>query len=538
MGRKRIEVETVGEAYLDLLADRGVDYLFANSGTDFAPIIEPMCKPGTRYPKPITVPHENVAVSMAHGYYMVSGRPQAVMLHVSVGTANGICAIMNAARAQVPILFTAGRTPITEAGLTGSRDVPIHWPQEMFDQAGMLRELVKWEYELRNEQQLEAVVDRALNMAMSEPRGPVYLSLPREVLAQSIEAVEYDSPSRHQCASAPYPDPAGIQQAARMLAAAKRPLIITSAIGRDAEAVGHLAALAERYAIPVTQKWARTMNLPADHLMHLGYEPGPFLEDADLILVLDSDVPWIPSYQAPRIDCPVIHMGVDPLFSRYPIRSYRCDLAVTGVLRGALPALSHALAAFEAGMAADIAQRRERIGVLRKKQRDDWAARIERAGRSDVIEPIWISHCLDQVRPDDVIAAVVDLIAGHIQVMMPDLNTGLSHVKSGKIRPLAVFTKARSAEMPSVPTLHETVMPGFELLPWCGLSAPANLPPSIVQRLSDVLEASMKRPAVRERFLQSGVGPFWGDHNEFKAYVVQQLENWTALIKEADIESS
>jgi len=240
-------------------------------------------------------------------------------------------------------------------------------------------------------------------MAMSEPRGPVYLSLPREVLAQSIEAVEYDSPSRHQCASAPYPDPAGIQQAARMLAAAKRPLIITSAIGRDAEAVGHLAALAERYAIPVTQKWARTMNLPADHPMHLGYEPGPFLEDADLILVLDSDVPWIPSYQAPRIDCPVIHMGVDPLFSRYPIRSYRCDLAVTGVLRGALPALSHALAAFEAGMAADIAQRRERIGVLRKKQRDDWAARIERAGRSDVIEPIWISHCLDQVRPDDVI---------------------------------------------------------------------------------------------------------------------------------------
>lgn len=135
-------------------------------------------------------------------------------------------------------------------------------------------------------------------------------------------------------------------------------------------------------------------------------------------------------------------------------------------------------------------------------------------------------------------AAVVDLIAGHIQVMMPDLNTGLSHVKSGKIRPLAVFTKARSAEMPSVPTLHETVMPSFELLPWCGLSAPANLPPSIVQRLSDVLEASMKRPAVRERFLQSGVGPFWGDHNEFKAYVVQQLENWTALIKEADIEPS
>lgn len=403
MGRRKLEVESVGEAYLALLADRGVEYLFANSGTDFAPIIEPMCKPGASFPVPITVPHENVAVSMAHGYYMVSGRPQAVMLHVSVGTANGVCAIMNAARAQVPILFTAGRTPILEAGHPGARDVPIHWPQEMFDQAGMVREMVKWEYELRSGDQVETVVDRALNLSMTEPRGPIYLTLPREVLGEKLPSLEFDSPGRRRTPSAPHPDPAAIAEAAEMIAAAKNPLIITSSAGRDAATVDALSAFADRFAIPVTQKWTRLYNLPTDHPMHLGYEPGPFLEDADVILVLDADVPWVPSYQEPRPDCAVIHMGADPLFSRYPIRGHRCDLAVTGVLRAAIPALAEALAGHEPRMVSAIAARRERVAATRDAQRSRWAAAIDGAASRAPIQPTWVSHCLDQVKADDTI---------------------------------------------------------------------------------------------------------------------------------------
>ena len=401
--KKTIQAESVGEAYLELLADRGVDYLFANSGTDFAPIIESMCKPGARFPKPITVPHENVAVSMAHGYYMVSGRPQAVMLHVSVGTANGICAVMNAARAQVPILFTAGRTPLTETGMPGSRDVPIHWPQEMFDQAGMLRELVKWDYELRTEHQVEEVVDRALGLAMSEPRGPVYLSLPREVIGTPLQGFEYESPSRRQPSSPPYPDPAVIEQAAAMIARAKNPMIITSNAGRSAEAVDLLAAFAERFAVPVTQKWARLYNLPTEHPMHLGFEPGPFLASADLILVLDCDVPWIPSFQSPGPDCKVIHMGVDPLFARYPMRSMTADLAITGVLEGGLPALSAALDRHHATMKDEIEARRARVRKLRDAQRAGWSAGIEKARTQSPIHPTWISHCLNEIKRDDTI---------------------------------------------------------------------------------------------------------------------------------------
>ena len=103
MSHKKIEKTTAAEAYLTLMADRGVDYLFANAGTDFAPLIEAMSKieiNGGKLPKPVTVPHENVAVSMALGYYLATGRPQLVMVHVNVGTANAVCGVMNAWRGR------------------------------------------------------------------------------------------------------------------------------------------------------------------------------------------------------------------------------------------------------------------------------------------------------------------------------------------------------------------------------------------------------------------------------------------------------
>src|SRR5499427_8103212 len=174
------------EAFLRALADHGIDFFFANPGTDFPPIVEAFSRAdrsNAKVPRPILVPHENLAVAMAHGAYLMNGRPQAVMVHVNVGTANTINNLTNLSRDRVPLILAAGRTPITEKGNFGSRSRPIHWAQEMFDQAGMLRELVKWDYELRNGEQLETVVDRALAIAGTEPRGPVYLSLPREVLA-------------------------------------------------------------------------------------------------------------------------------------------------------------------------------------------------------------------------------------------------------------------------------------------------------------------------------------------------------------------
>ena len=119
---------TVADAYMTLLADRGIDYWFANAGTDFAPVVETLAKAAvleTKVPTAITCPHENTAMHMAIGYFLVTGKPQAVMVHVNVGTANGMNGLLNAARGHVPVLFTAGRTPTNEDGLAGHRS-PRH----------------------------------------------------------------------------------------------------------------------------------------------------------------------------------------------------------------------------------------------------------------------------------------------------------------------------------------------------------------------------------------------------------------------------
>src|SRR5215468_5940298 len=223
MSIRTLHAATTAEAYLELLKDRGIDVFLGNAGTDFASLVEAFARfeaEGGRGPRPLVVPHEFVAVSMAHGYYAAGGRPAAVMVHVNVGTGNAATAIITASRANVPILMSAGRTPVTEEGLPGSRDLHIHWAQESFDQAAMLREYVKWDYELRTPVQLESVVDRAVEMMLADPQGPVYLTLPREVLASRISPLTISTPSRRQPHSERFPDPARLDEAARILAKA------------------------------------------------------------------------------------------------------------------------------------------------------------------------------------------------------------------------------------------------------------------------------------------------------------------------------
>jgi acetolactate synthase-1/2/3 large subunit len=406
MARKTVEVESTGQAYLELLHERGIEYFFANGGTDFAPIIDGFARfveQGIESPRPITVPHENAAVAMAHGYYMVTGKPQVVMVHVTVGTGNAINGIINASRDNIPIIFTAGRTPLTEAGHHGSRNINIHWAQESFDQAGMLREYVKWDYELRNMSQLENVVDRALEIAMTEPRGPVYLTLPREVLGEAHETFSMTSPARRHLGGYLYPDPKCIEEAAAILAAAENPLILTSTVGRNHEAVGHLVALAERFAIPVVIPSQRYMCFPTDHPMHLGFTSEPFLDSADAILVVDCDVPWFPSVKNPPLDCKVMHMGVDPAFSNYPVRSFPSDVSMRANSVVGLPMLTDALEAHRTSAQARIDQRFQRVKALHDEQRAAWREALDGVRSDSPLDPQWITHCINEIKDDNTI---------------------------------------------------------------------------------------------------------------------------------------
>ena len=173
----------------------------------------------------------------------------------------------------------------------------------------MLREYVKWDYELRQPVQLEAVVDRALELAMAEPRGPVYLTLPREVLAQPLGELTITSPARRQVASRRFPDPARIEEAAERLARARNPLIVTAELGRAPAAVDGLVALADAGAFPVLEASPAVRELPGGPPVPRGLglrEPGlpARWRTADVVLVVDCDVPWFPSQLAARRTTP------------------------------------------------------------------------------------------------------------------------------------------------------------------------------------------------------------------------------------------
>jgi len=388
------------EGFLRALADHGADYFFCNPGTDFPPIVEAFArakKTNAKVPAPIVVPHENLAVAMAHGAYLMNGRPQAVMVHVNVGTANTINNLTNLSRDRVPLILAAGRTPVTEKGSFGSRSRPIHWAQEMFDQAGMLREMVKWDYELRQPNQIGDMVARAVEVAMAYPRGPVYLVLPREPLAAPLAEPPGPIKPRPQ-ASAAHPDPKAIATLAEWISAAERPLIIAATLA--AEAVPVLGHLAERCAIPVITHNPRSVCLPSSHPMHFGFEPGTLLADADLVIVIESDVPWIPSQQHPPAGCHVVHIGDDPFYVRYPMRSFPSDLALQAGATQTLEALSAAVEPRLQMGEARIAARRTRL-TERMRLRRAQLAKDSAPGAH--ISPEYLSRAIGEAVGEDAV---------------------------------------------------------------------------------------------------------------------------------------
>ncbi len=278
----------------------------------------------------------------------------------------------------------------------------------MFDQAAMVRELVKWDYELRVPGQVGDVVARGVEVAMAHPRGPIYLTLPREPLSAPLAEPIGPIKPRPQ-AAAVHPDPQAIATLAEWIAAAERPLIVTGAL--PADAVPALEQLAERGAIPVVSHNPRTVCLPSSHTMHFGFEPGALLADSDLVIVLESDVPWIPSVQHPPAGSKVAHVGEDPFFVRYPMRSFPSDLAVQAGAAHALDALNRAVEPRIQMAAARIAARRAR---LTERMRNRRAQLAKDSAPGATISPEHLSHAIGEaVGPDAIIFNEYPLRADH-----------------------------------------------------------------------------------------------------------------------------
>ncbi len=392
-----VQTVTAGGAVFAKLKALGIDYVFTNSGTDFPPIIEGLIEArnhGIDLPTAVTVPHEHVAVGMAHGYYHISGRIQSVMLHTNVGLSNGATGIINAACDQVPILLMSGRTPVTESGRFGARTVPIGWGQEMYDQAALVREACKWDYELRFPEQLPELFDRAWAIANSTPTGPVYLSLPREVLCEHCPMDGLDLPSRMAPALAE-PDRGALAGAARLLAGARNPLIIAQRGAGSQIAFDALGEFVREWAIPVSHYWANMIAIPMTSPMYVGWNPDAFLREADVVLVINSLAPWWPDRNAPGLETKVIQLGPDPLFARStPVRNFRSDITLVGETAPTILALIDEMKGHPRNNDL-LRERRDRITARSDDDRDAVVRNAE-TGNAGPMSKEWVSLCLGQ----------------------------------------------------------------------------------------------------------------------------------------------
>ena len=362
---------TTSTAFLEALSEAGISHIFANLGSDHPAIVEALAEAretGREMPRLITCPNEMVGMHAAHGFGQVSGRPQAVLVHVECGTQSLAGAVHNAAKGRVPMLVFAGASPFTQDGeMRGSRNEFIQWIQDVFDQRGIVRGYMKYDNELKTGRNVKQMVHRALQFARSDPKGPVYLMGAREVMEEELASpVAIDVADWQPIAPAAL-CPDAIAPILDMLSAAEHPLVVTSYLGRNPSAVGQLVLLCTRLGIGVLESVPSAMNFPHDHPLYQGNqwnEPhqNEALAAADAILVIDSDVPWIPTVSRPRDGATIFHIDVDPLKEQMPLwyiaakRAFRADAAT------ALKQLNAAMDAREADS--------ERVEVRRRFWRD------------------------------------------------------------------------------------------------------------------------------------------------------------------------
>ncbi len=423
---------TAGAALFAKLKGLGVSYVFANSGTDFPPIIEGLIaarEAGVALPEAVTVPHEHVAVGMAHGYTALTGRAQAVMLHTNVGLSNAATGVINAASDQIPMIVMSGRTPVMEGGRFGARTVPIGWGQEMYDQAALIREACKWEYELRFPEQVGPALDRAWAIANSTPRGPVYLSLPREVLCEPCPDDTLEGPSSIAPAiAAPAPD--AVQAAASLLTGAERPMIIAQRGPDSVETFAALDRFTRDRAIPVSHYWTHELAIPMSSPCHIPWSPDRLLKGADVVLVLSALAPWWPDRIAPPDDAKIIHLGPDPLFARTtPMRTFHADVTLVGAMDIALASL---IAATEAQPKDEerIGVRRRRIAEISSGNRSS-ATKDAEAGCKSPMTKDWVSLCLGRALQDRRATVTHELGCPLPPLMLDDHKSYLQEPHSG-----------------------------------------------------------------------------------------------------------
>ncbi|KAF7356455.1 hypothetical protein MVEN_00978600 [Mycena venus] len=384
---------TTSSVFLQSLANAGITHVFANWGSDHPALLEDLQRQrsendGQTASKIITCPNEMVALTAAQGFAQVTGKPAAVIVHVDVGTQAMAGAIHNVDRGRVPVLIYAGASPFSSLGeMRGSRNEWIMSVQDIPDQAGIVRQYMRFTSQIESGKVATGVVHRALQIATSHPKGPVYLWARREVMEAEVEysAVNTSIPLRKW----PSVEPVALSTRAantiaRALSEAHSPLIITSHSGRNKDAVQLLADLSTALAIPIVAVCPSAVAVPFSHPHFIGvtYLNGAshshHLAKADVVLVLDADVPWIPAVQPPHPDARVFIVDSgDPLKIISAVGQWHvdaemmCNADIVLALEGINAAVQAQIKTSDASL---IEERRTAITA----EHDEWVRKLDR----------------------------------------------------------------------------------------------------------------------------------------------------------------
>jgi acetolactate synthase-1/2/3 large subunit len=402
---------TTARYFLEGLQETGIRYLFSNLGTDHVTLIDEMARlqaEGQDMPEVVLCPHENVAIHMAGGYAAVTGQGQGVMVHVDAGTANAAMGMHNLMRARLPVLLMAGKAPYALHGeVPGARDNYVHYVQDPFDIASLVRPYVKWDYNLPSGVVAKEVVRRAHSVMHTEPAGPVYLTLPRETLIEpwAPEQVKSYPAARYGAVRMGALPAEATLQIARELMAAENPLVITSYLGRKPEAVQALEALAELCGIRVVEFSPTWLCISRESPCFFGFDATPLLPETDWGLLLDIDVPWLPHQTRPREDTRWVHIDVDPIKKDFPAWGFATDVRWPADCAQALHDLHQAvLSLADEAFHQKVALRMASWPAQRQQRLARVATAAQNPGTEDALNPAWVCAQIGlQLRPDDVV---------------------------------------------------------------------------------------------------------------------------------------
>jgi acetolactate synthase-1/2/3 large subunit len=383
----------------------GVEYLFFTSGSEICFYQEAIAKcqvSGRKAPKLITINHEHIGLNAALGYAAVTGKPAVTAVHVDAGTLHHGGAIHTAYRSGLPVLMTAGGPPTAYPGsMPGARGAGGHiWMQQTYDQHSIVRQYVKWDHRLEYQDNPGLIVGRALQVACSPPCGPVYLSLPSEVSYRHIESACFPTLAQLGIARAPAPDPDGIDEIAKRLVMAENPFVVVSGSGRNPASVQPLVRLCEMLGLPVVNSISRAYHcFPANHPLFLG---SCSLADADFVLAIDADVPWMPGPSAPGPEAYIAVIDNDPIKLKIPTYEFSANLRLTGdpylAIGSMLRTVEGLLSNGERSRCSRRAARWSEVSAASWRALRD-AARAH--SKTQPIDPLWLGHQIGEALQED-----------------------------------------------------------------------------------------------------------------------------------------